>query len=191
MKIQANGRGLIAMKRVLIPLAEGFEEIEALTAADVLRRAGLEVVLAGLAGTIVKGRSNVKVIADRKIEDVKDDDFDAIVLPGGNPGYINLGKSKNVSDMIRKFDGNKKLIAAICAAPSILAKMGILNEKRATIYPGMERDIPRPRSGKVVVDGHIITSEGPGTSIEFALEIIKNLLGKAKAEKVRNELVYR
>jgi 4-methyl-5(b-hydroxyethyl)-thiazole monophosphate biosynthesis len=190
-KIQANGRGLIAMKRVLIPLAEGFEEIEALTAADVLRRAGLEVVLAGLAGTIVKGRSNVKVIADRKIEDVKDDDFDAIVLPGGNPGYINLGKSKNVSDMIRKFDGNKKLIAAICAAPSILAKMGILNEKRATIYPGMERDIPRPRSGKVVVDGHIITSEGPGTSIEFALEIIKNLLGKAKAEKVRNELVYR
>ncbi len=179
------------MKKVLIPLAEGFEEIEALATADILRRAGLEVVLAGLPGTIVKGRSGIKVIADTKIEDVNHKNFDCLVLPGGNPGYVNLSRSKKVFDIINDFNDKEKLIAAICAAPSILAKMGILDERRATIYPGMEREIPRPRSGKVVVDGHIITSEGPGTAFDFALEIIRQLLGKQEAEEVKKKMVYR
>ncbi|MCK4335711.1 MAG: DJ-1/PfpI family protein [Candidatus Aenigmarchaeota archaeon] len=179
------------MKRVLIPLAEGFEEIEALATADVLRRADLEVVLAGIPGTIVKGRSGIKIVADTKIEDVNHKDFDCIVLPGGNPGYINLERSKKVFDIINDFNDQEKLIAAICAAPSILGKMGILDNRRATIYPGMEKDIPRPRSGKVVVDDHVITSEGPGTALDFALEIIKNLLGKGKANEVKKEIVYR
>jgi 4-methyl-5(b-hydroxyethyl)-thiazole monophosphate biosynthesis len=179
------------MKKVLIPLAEGFEEIEALATADVLRRAGLDVVLAGLPGTIVKGRSGIKVIADVKIEDVEHKDFDCLVLPGGNPGYVNLSRSKKVFDIINDFNDQEKTIAAICAAPSILGKMGILDNKRATIYPGMEKEIPRPRSGKVVVDEHIITSEGPGTAFDFALEIVKNLLGKSKANEVKKSLVCR
>lgn len=179
------------MKKVMIPLADGFEEIEALTVADVLRRGDLEVVLVGVPGSIVKGASGIKVISDKKIEDVNPKDFDAVVLPGGNPGYINLGRSQKILDMLVDFDEREKVIAAICASPSILSKLGILDNRKATIYPGMERDIPRPRSGKVVVDGHIITSEGPGTSIEFALEILKKLSGKEKVEKVKRELVYR
>jgi 4-methyl-5(b-hydroxyethyl)-thiazole monophosphate biosynthesis len=179
------------MKKVLIPLADGFEEIEALTVADVLRRGDLEVVLVGLPGSIVKGRSNIKVISDKKIEDVNPKDFDAVVLPGGSPGYINLGRSQKILDMLVDFNDREKLIAAICASPCILSKLGILDNRKATIYPGMEREIPKPRSGKVVVDGHVITSEGPGTAIEFALEIVKTLLGKEKANEVKKELVYR
>ncbi|MCK5022741.1 MAG: DJ-1/PfpI family protein, partial [Candidatus Aenigmarchaeota archaeon] len=158
------------MKKVLIPLAEGFEEIEALATADVLRRAGLDVVLAGLPSSIVEGRSGIKVITDIKMDDVKAADFECVVLPGGNPGYINLGRSKKVFDIINHMNDSEKIIAAICASPSILGKMGILDERKATIYPGMEREIPRPRSGKVIVDGHVITAEGPGTAIEFSLE---------------------
>lgn len=179
------------MKRVLIPLAEGFEEIEALAVANILRRAELEVVLVGLPGSIVKGRSEIKVISDKKIEDIEPKEFDAVVLPGGNPGYVNLGRSQKILDMLVDFNNQEKLIAAICASPTILSKLGILDNRKATIYPGMEREIPRPRSEKVVVDGHIITSEGPGTAIDFALEIIKNLSGKDKADEVKKELVYR
>jgi 4-methyl-5(b-hydroxyethyl)-thiazole monophosphate biosynthesis len=179
------------MKKVLIPLADGFEEIEALATADVLRRAGLDVVLAGLPASIVQGRSGIKIISDVKIDDVKSDDFDCIVLPGGNPGYINLGRSHKVSEIISDLNEKGKTIAAICASPSILAKMGLLDERKATIYPGMEREIPRPRTGKVVVDEHIITSEGPGTSFDFALEIVSKLLGESKAKAVKKDLVYR
>jgi len=178
------------MKRVLIALAEGFEEIEALATADVLKRAGLDVVLAGLPGTMVKGRSGIRVVTDKRIDEVESKDFDCLVLPGGNPGYVNLGKSKKILELINDFDKQKKQIAAICAAPSILAKAGILDDRRATIFPGMERDVPRPRSGKVVVDGHIITSQGPGTTLDFALEIVKTLLGKSQADEVRRDIVY-
>lgn len=179
------------MKKVLIPLAEGFEEIEALATTDVLRRAGLEVVLAGLPGTIVEGASGIKVIADKKINDVKAGDFDCVVLPGGDPGYQNLGKSKKVFDIINHMNDYQKPIAAICASPSILGKMGILDDRKATIYPGMEKDIPRPRSGKVIVDGHVITSEGPGTAIDFALEIVKTLLGSGKEKEIKKSIVYK
>jgi 4-methyl-5(b-hydroxyethyl)-thiazole monophosphate biosynthesis len=179
------------MKKVLIPLAEGFEEIEALATADILRRAGIEVVLAGIPGTMIKGRSGVKVVADSRIDEINKNDYDCLVLPGGNPGYINLGKSKIVTEIINDFNSKGKPIAAICAAPSILAKQGILDNKRATIYPGMEREIPRPRPASVVTDGHITTSQGPGTAIDFALEIVKTLLGSGQAEKIRKELVYK
>lgn len=179
------------MKRVLVPLAEGFEELEAMAAIDVLKRAGIDVVVAGLPGTIVKGRSGIKIVTDKRVDEIDHKSLDGIVLPGGNPGYINLGKSKKVIEIINDLDKSKKMIAAICASPSILAKMGILDDKRATIYPGMERDVPRPRTANVVTDGHIITSQGPGTSIDFALEIVKMLLGSSQAEKVRSELVYR
>ncbi|MEM5871942.1 MAG: DJ-1/PfpI family protein [Candidatus Aenigmatarchaeota archaeon] len=179
------------MKKVLITLADGFEEIEALATADILKRAGVDVVLAGVPGTMVKGRSGIRIIADKRIDDIKSEEFDCIVLPGGYPGYVNLGKSKRVIELVKDFDKQKKLVAAICASPSILAKAGILEDKKATIYPGMEREIPRPRSEKVVVDEHVITSQGPGTTIDFALEIVKNLLGKNYAEKIKKQIVYK
>ena len=176
--------------KVLMPLAEGFEEIEALSTVDVLRRAGIEIVTAGIPGTIVRGSRNITVMTDKKIEDVKIDEYDALVLPGGSPGYVNLGKSGTVMDAIRKFDSEKKLIAAICAAPTILAKAGILEERHATVYPGMERQLPRPRDGRVVVDEHIITSQGPGTALEFALRIVETLLGREKSNEVKRQLVF-
>lgn len=176
--------------KVLVPLANGFEEIEAVSVIDVLRRAGIEVVTAGLPGTIVEGSRNVKMIADRKIDDVKKEDFDAVVLPGGDPGYVNLSKSKKLTDILTDFNENNKTIAAICASPSILGKLGILDGKKATIYPGMEKDIPKPRDGKVVVDGNVITSQGPGTAIDFALEIISRAKGKFFAQDIREQLVY-
>ncbi|MFH1444985.1 MAG: DJ-1 family glyoxalase III [Nanoarchaeota archaeon] len=177
------------MKRVLIPLAEGFEEIEASSTIDVLRRAGLDAVTAGIPATMVKGAHDIIFMADKRFEEINLDKFDALVLLGGNPGYINLGKTQSVAAAIKKFNSENKVIAAICAAPSLLAKAGILDNKKATIYPGMEREIPRPRDGNVIVDGNIITSKGPGTAIEFALKLVEILSGKEKAEQTKRGLV--
>jgi len=177
------------MKNVLIPLADGFEEIEAATCIDVLRRAGLSVVTAGIPGTIVKGSRGLKIMTDRKLEDVNINQFDVLVLVGGDPGFRNLGRSQKVLRAVREFSAGNKLIAAICAAPSILARAGILENKTATIYPGMERELSRPRGGRVVADGNVITSQAPGTAMEFALKIVENLLGAEKAIELRGELV--
>ncbi|MBN2042894.1 MAG: DJ-1/PfpI family protein, partial [Candidatus Aenigmarchaeota archaeon] len=171
-------------KRVLIPLANGFEETEAIATADVLRRANIEVVLAGIPGQIVEGAHGIKIISDKKIEDARKEEFDAVVLPGGNPGCKNLSNCKNVIEILKDFNEKKKTIAAICASPSILSKIGILDGKRATIFPGMERDIPMPRDSKVIVDGHVITSQGPGTAVDFALAIVTQLDSKFRADDV-------
>jgi 4-methyl-5(b-hydroxyethyl)-thiazole monophosphate biosynthesis len=175
--------------KALIPLAEGFEETEAITTADILRRAGFEVVLAGLPSSIMKGAHGIHVITDAKLEVINPDDFDVLVLPGGSPGCENLSKSGKITEIIKDFDRKKKDIAAICAAPSILADLGVLDDKRATIYPGMEREIPRPRDGKVIVDGHVITSQGPGTAVDFSLAIVEKKMGSGKANKLRQEIV--
>lgn len=176
--------------KILIPLAEGFEEIEAATTIDVLRRAGLNVTVAGIPGTIIKGSRNVKLIADKKLEDINPDEFDALVLVGGDPGYKNLGNSQKILKTIHDFDSSKKTVAAICAAPLILAREGILDDKKATIYPGFERKLQRPRGNGVVIDGNIITSQGPGTAMEFALKIVEVLQGKEKADRLKRELVF-
>jgi len=175
---------------VLIPLAEGFEEIEAATIIDVLRRAGLNTVTAGIPGTIIRGSRNIKLITDKKLEDVDPNEFDAIVLVGGDPGYKNLGNSQKVLKTILDFNSKKKTVAAICAAPLILAKAGILDDKKATVYPGFERKLQRPRGDRVVVDGNIITSQGPGTAIEFALKIVETFQGREKASALKRELVF-
>ena len=177
--------------RVLIPLAEGFEETEAVTTANVLRRAGFDVVLAGLPSSIMKGAHGIHIITDTKLDVINADDFDVLVLPGGSPGCENLAKSNKIAEIVKDFDAKEKNIAAICAAPSILAKLGVLDERRATIYPGMERDVPKPRDAKVIVDGHIITSQGPGTAIDFGLAIVEKNMGSAQANKVREEMVVR
>jgi len=160
-----------------------------LAVVDILRRAGIEAVMVGLSSSIVMSSHGVRVFADRKLADINPDEYDGIVLPGGNPGYKNLGKSEKILEIIRKFNSEGKLVAAICGSPAVLAKAGVLNERKATIYPGMEREIPYPRSDRVVVDENVITSQAPGTAIEFALKIVEYLLGKEKALDLKQKLV--
>jgi len=174
---------------VMIPLAEGFEEIEALTVVDVFRRAGITVDTVGVMGSVVSGAHGIRVMTDKKLLEINADEYDAIVLPGGSPGYVNLGRSSKIIEILKDFDSKGKIVAAICGAPSILAKAGILEGKKATIYPGMEKELPYPRGDRVVVDGNVITSQGPGTAMEFSLAIVKALLGKDKASQLKRQLV--
>jgi 4-methyl-5(b-hydroxyethyl)-thiazole monophosphate biosynthesis len=173
--------------KALIVLADGFEEIEALTVVDILRRSGIEVTIAGLVSTMVDGSHKIRVMAEKKLNEVKTADYDAIILPGGS-GYKNLMNSKAVLDMLKEFDKKGKLIAAICAAPTVLAKAGLLDKRIATVYPGLEKQIPRPRDAKIVVDGNIVTSRSPGTAMIFALKIVEILAGKSIAKKTRESL---
>lgn len=179
---------LIDSMSVLVILADGFEEIEAMTIIDILRRAGVDVVTVGLNSTTVDSAHRVRVMADKKLSDINPEDFDALILPGG-PGYRNLLNSSAVIELVKSFDKNKKLVAAICAAPAVLAKAGILEEKIATIYPGMESELPRPRDAKVIVANNVVTSRGPGTAMEFALKLAEILTGANTAKKVREGMV--
>lgn len=175
--------------KVMVPLAEGFEEIEALTIIDVLRRAGIQTDTVGVVGSFIQSKHGIRVMVDKRLNEIREDDYDAIILPGGYPGYENLGKSMRIIDILKKFNSQGKLIGAICGAPSILAREGLLDDKKATIYPGKEKLLPHPRDVKVVVDKNIVTSQGPGTAIEFALRIVQILKGAEVARKVRRELV--
>ena len=159
--------------RLIVPLAEGFEEIEAIAVIDVLRRANIKVDVVGIEDEIVAGRNGVKILCDKIITDVKPDDYDGIVLPGGNPGYKNLENSQQVINLIKAYNSRGKLIAAICASPTILEKIGVLEGKKATCYPAMKDKLKNYVDERVVVDKNVITSQGPGTAIEFALEIVR------------------
>ncbi|MDR1460820.1 MAG: DJ-1/PfpI family protein [Campylobacteraceae bacterium] len=175
------------MSKVLLPLADGFEEIEAISVADILRRGGLDVIIAAILTKEVVGAHGVKVIADTLFDDIKDFDFDAIVLHGGNLGYKNLAKSDKLLELLRKFDEKNKLIGAICAAPYVLAKAGIIKNSY-TCYPSIELEIKKSGyidNKSVVIDGNIFTSRGPATAIEFALELLKKLKGDEIARNVR------
>jgi len=181
-------------KKVLVILADGFEEIEAITPIDVLRRAGLEVTLAGLSGTTVSGAHGVKFQADVTLDDYKGLP-DLVVLPGGLPGAKNLGESKKVAEIVKRMNSLKKLIGAICAAPALaLAPAGILDGKKATCYPGFEKNFPPSVSfseERVVVDGNIITSRGPGSALEFALELVEQLVDREKAQTLKEGLLVK
>lgn len=180
------------MAKALLFLAPGFEEIEALSIIDTLRRAGVEVVMAGLQKGTIEGAHGINVIPDRAIDDdITIEDFDAVILPGGNPGYVNLGKDPRVLDFAIKAFETGKIVAAICAAPSVLAKGGILQGKKATIYPGMEALLTgaKPVNERVVVDGTLVTSQGPGTALEFGIKLVELLVGTQKARELKAELV--
>ena len=174
-------------KKVLIVLAEGFEEIEALAPVDIFRRSGLDVTIAGIGGTQIKGSRNVVINADILLADY-DAVPDAIVFPGGAGGAENLASSSRVKDLIRSVNSKGNIIAAICASPAVvLAPTGILDGKKATCYPGMEEHFPpevKAVEENVVEDGNVITSKGPATAIQFALKIVERLLGKDTAESV-------
>lgn len=174
------------MSKVLIPLADGFEEIEALAVVDILRRAGIEVVTAGLYDGPVRSSRNIRVLPDALIDSVTASDFDMLVLPGGQPGTDNLNADPRIYSLLKELDSNGKLIGAICAAPSILASAGLLGGKRATSYPTYSGRLNGAdyENKPVVHDGNIVTSQGAGTAISFGLKIVELLAGHKKSGEV-------
>jgi len=176
------------MAKALVFLASGFEEIETVTIVDVLRRAGVDVTVAGLKPNAVEGAHAMKIVPDKTIDDVAVEDFDAFVVPGGNPGYKNLRNDQRVIDMVKKAFDSNKLVAAICAGPAVLSDAGVLEGKACTIYAGMEDELRKgrglPKEDIVVVDGNIVTSRGPATALPFALKLAEKLAGKQVAENV-------
>jgi len=180
-------------KKALIILAEGFEEIEAITPIDILRRAGVDITVAGLGGTSIKSARNVTVNTDVSLDDY-DSTPDAIIFPGGLGGAENLSRSIKVKGLIESMNSKGKLIAAICASPAlVLSPTGVLDGKRATCYPGMEENFPNSVKAveeNVVQDGNIITSRGPATALPFALKIVENLLGKETADSIAEGTLF-
>jgi len=174
-------------KKVLVPLAPGFEEIEAITSIDVLRRAGIEVVTVSLNSIDVKGAHNIPIIADKRIKQIKIEEFDGILLPGGMPGAKNLKENSQILKFVRQINENKLMVAAICAAPMVLETAGILENINATSYPSFKKEVPscNYKEERVVKDGNIITSRGAGVALEFALEVVEYLEGK----KVKEDLI--
>lgn len=183
----------VRMAKVAVILADGFEEIEAVTVIDVLRRCGVSVDVIGLSRGCTEGAHGIKIIPDMHINDVYPEKYDAVVLPGGDPGYINLRENSRVIEMIRDLHEKGRLIAAICASPSVLSDAGILKGKKATIYPGMEEEVRKGggsfREDPVVVDGNIVTSRGPATALLFALRLAEVLVGKEKSMEVGKALL--
>ena len=180
------------LKTALVVLAEGFEEIEAIAPVDVLRRAGVRVTIAGTTDRLVKSSRHIGVQTDILLKDLVEMP-DAVILPGGLPGATNLARSKEVAELVKKMNAAGKIVAAICAAPAaVLAPLGILDGKKATCYPGSESAFSKKTvhsKERVVVDGNMITSQGPGTALEFALAIATQLVGKEIAENVRGKML--
>lgn len=176
---------------VLVLMAMGFEEIEAISIIDILRRADIEVVTAGLDRTTVTGAHGVHIIADVLLDDINEEEFEMVVLPGGLPGAEHLAKSEKVQNLLAKFDANNKQIAAICAAPWALQTAGVLKDKY-TCYPSFEKTIREKGyidSENVVIDHNIITSRGPATAMEFALNLVKELKGEDKFKEIKSALL--
>ena len=179
------------MKKVIVFLAEGFEEIEAISIIDVLRRAEVSVTTVSVGQEkAVKGAHNIKVETDELFDNVDFSSYDMIVLPGGMPGAKNLNEHEGLKSQLEIFAKDKK-IGAICAAPMVLGGMGLLKGKRATCYPGFEPElIGAITTGEpVTVDGNIITGKGPAFAIVFTLQIIETLMGKATRDEVSNGLL--
>lgn len=174
------------MAKVLLPLAPGFEDLEAITISDLLRRAGIEVVTAGLSDGLIQGSRGTRVQPDVVLDAVLQDDFDMLVLPGGMPGAENLKNDARIVALLQRLAGAGKYTAAICAAPMALAAAGLLEHRRATSYPGFLENLPNTiaLADAVVVDGQVVTSRGPGTAMDFALTLIDLLAGRAMRDRV-------
>ena len=178
---------------VYLFLADGFEEIEALCPLDFLRRAGVETLTVGVNSKVAMGSHKIPVTCDITAEELDiNADFDMVILPGGLPGAYNLDESSVVDTMLKRAVAEDKYIAAICAAPFVLGKREILKGKRATCYPGFEKELlgATPVSEGVVRDGKIITGRAMGSSHDFALEIVESLCGKETREKLKAAVLY-
>lgn len=180
-------------KRALVLLATGFEELEAITLTDLLTRAGIEVITAGLNDAPITASRGTTVIATTHIDTVKDEIFDILVLPGGLPGADYLRDDERVQSLIKLHADKQHYIAAICAAPKALAQAGILENKTITCYPGaLDKSNHQAASitgSAIEIDGNILTSRGPGTAMGFALLLIEILLGKEKRNQINEQLV--
>lgn len=181
------------MEKVCVFLADGFEEIEGLTVVDLLRRAGEEVMMVSIMGRKeVTGSHGIRVTADALYEEMDFTQAKLLVLPGGMPGTKYLGAYKPLTDLLLRWNEERKKIAAICAAPSVFGDLGILNGKEAVCYPGFEERLTGAVIGKgsVAVDGHITTSRGLGTAIDFAAALIEQLQNSEKAEEIKKSIIY-
>ncbi|MCI5649733.1 MAG: DJ-1 family glyoxalase III [Fusicatenibacter sp.] len=181
------------MSKIYIFLADGCEEIEALTPVDLLRRAGEEVCTVSVMGRKeIIGSHRITILADCTIEESEFDDGDLLVLPGGMPGTLNLGGCESLAALIRSYDDKGKRIAAICAAPSILGVMGILKDKKAVCFPGFEEKLAgaKIQEQPTVTDGNVTTGRGMGAAIDFSLELIRVLKGEEAAKKMGEKIVY-
>jgi 4-methyl-5(b-hydroxyethyl)-thiazole monophosphate biosynthesis len=181
------------MAKVLVPLAAGFEELEAITLIDLMRRAGFEVITAGLDDQPVRASRGNVLIPDTSIDKVMDEDFDLVVLPGGLPGADNLTNNENVQTLLKRQNQQGKTVGAICAAPRALARAGVLEGKRITCYPGTLDHLdnkPFVISGSAVeTDGNVVTSRGPGTAMDFALELIAMSGSEELRDQVAEQMV--
>ncbi len=181
------------MSKIGIFMADGCEEIEGLTVVDIVRRAGIDITTISISDKKeVAGAHGITFLADAKKDEVDFSTLDGIVLPGGMPGTINLGADETVDKVIREFAAGGKLVAAICAAPSVLGQAGLLNGKHATSYPGFEPKLTGAVTSEdpVVQDGNVITSRGMGTAIAFALEIVSYFTDKKTADKLAESIIY-
>lgn len=180
------------MAKALIPLAKGFEDVEAVTVIDVLRRGGVEVVTASLSdSTDVLSAHGIRMKADASLADVADGDFDAIVLPGGGEGTENLKNSDALVRLLRRQNDAGRWLCAICAAPTVLVEAGVLAEGlHVTCYPTCQMELDRPWSPvPVVVDGNVITGQAPGSALLFALVVLQTLTDEATARRIARGLV--
>ena len=175
-----------AMKKVLVPLAPGFEEIEAVAFIDILRRAGADVTAAGTVDGPITGQNRMKLLADVPLDSIAPSSFDMVVLPGGGVGTENLKKDARIKKIVEELFSKNKIVAAICAAPTVLSTIGVTKDRTITSYPGSRAGLKAKKISdeRVVVDGNLITSQGPGTAIEFALKLVETLFGKDKAREI-------
>ncbi|MCR4652353.1 MAG: DJ-1/PfpI family protein [Eubacterium sp.] len=181
------------MAKVYSFFADGFEEVEALTPVDLLRRTGNEVVTVSIMGhTQIHGSHGILIEADRCFEETAFDDGDLFILPGGGEGTQNLAAYKPLTDLLKKVYGEGKRVAAICAAPSIFGTLGFVNGKNATVYPGMEATLTGATAldQPVVTDGNVTTGHGPGAAFDFSLELVRLLNGDSVAAKLKEQTVF-
>lgn len=182
------------MSKVYVFLADGFEEVEALAVVDLLRRAEVDTTMIAVSDTIeIIGGHGIVVTADKVFEEVSFDDVDMIFLPGGTTGVRNLGKCEGLCQKIVEFSEEGKMIAGICAAPTLLHKLGVLNGKNATCYRDLAGELVNANyiDANVVVDGNVITSQGFGTSTDLGLALIEHFRGREEAKRIQHSVMYR
>ena len=183
------------MKHVLVPLAEGFEEIETVTIVDILRRAGIQVTVASVekhpSSAAIEGRSGIKVMPDRALSEMSIAEYDMMVLPGGLKGARILQHDAEVARLLRDFQRADRYIGAICAAPVVLATNNMIAGRRVTSHPSVKDELTGAvyEQRRVVIDGRLVTSRGPGTAMEFAMALVELLEGRAKMQEVKEAVL--